>query len=126
MAQAVRYIMQVILFTMTLTYTLAISLDMFVIELSGAISIETLNAAFDLIITLMLLFTYCYLSECLTSDLLKIGEIFYNSAWYGWPVKQQKLLILSIGRGQHVFRLTSLELFECSLAIFSSVNSLRD
>lgn len=99
---------------------------MFVIELSGAISIETLNAAFDLIITLMLLFTYCYLSECLTSDLLKIGEIFYNSAWYGWPVKQQKLLILSIGRGQHVFRLTSLELFECSLAIFSSVNSLRD
>lgn len=114
--------MELILFAMTIMYTIAVALDLFAIELSQTISTATLNAAFGLIITLELLFTYCYLSECLTSDLLDIGDVFYSLPWYRLPAKRQTLLVLPIEQSQQVFRLRNLQLFDCSLTIFTSVN----
>lgn len=120
-AQAVGSIMALILFTMTLICTLVIALDLFAFELFSAFSIELMTNLLDLAIMLFLLLAYCFLSECVTLDLLKIGKIFYESAWYRLPVRQQKLLILPLSRGQRTIRLRCLGLFDCSLVVFCSV-----
>lgn len=116
--------MEMILFTLALTCTIVIALNLFVVELNGMLSMETLAAFIDLSGTLILMIIFCYLSECVTSDLLEIGENFYNSPWYRLPLKEQRLLVLSITRAQRVFRLKGLGLFDCSLAVFSSVKIL--
>lgn len=113
-------IMKVITFTVMLTCTLVIAFNLFVAEVSG-VGIETLFAFTDSLFMILITFMYCYLSEWVTSDLLEIGDLFYNSAWYRLPVKQQRLLTLPIGRAQREFRLSGLGLFDCSLALFSSV-----
>lgn len=113
--------MEMILFTMALSYTIVIALCLFAVELNELISIETLVAFINLIVVLVIMFIYCYLSEWVTSDLLEIGEIFYNSPWYELAVKEQQLLTLPIQRAHRVFRLKGLGLFECSLFVFSSV-----
>lgn len=59
-----------------------------------------------------------------TTDLLEIGDIFYNSAWYRLPIKEQRLLALPIQRSQREFRLSGLGFLDCSLAVYSSVKLL--
>lgn len=114
--------MDVILFAMILTCSVALALDLFAIELAGAVSIETTNAVLNINLLLILIFTYCYRSECVTTDLLEIGDHFYNSEWYRLPVKQQRLLALPIDRAHSEFRFKGLGLFNCSLAVFSSAS----
>lgn len=110
-----------ILFQIILTCTIVIALSLFVLELNDFLSIETLIALINLICVLMPMVIYCYLSEWVTSDLMEIGEIFYNSNWHRLPNKEQRLVALSIGQAQRVFRLRGLGLIDCSLAVFSSV-----
>lgn len=121
MAEAAGNLLEVILFMMMVTSTLIFALNLFALELIDAVCTETLNALLDIVFILALLFTYCYLSECMTSDLLEIGDIFYNSEWYRLRVKEQKLMAFPIQRAQSVFRLKGLGLLDCSLAVFSSV-----
>lgn len=123
LAKAVDHIMEIILFTMTLTCTTIIALNLFAVELNGLLSMATLTAFCDLLGMLLLLIMFCYLSECITSDLLEIGDIFYNSPWYQLRVEQQRLLALPIRRAQRVFRLKGLGLIDCSLVVFSSVRN---
>lgn len=113
--------MDPILFAMILTCSVALALDLFAIELAGVISVETTNAVLNINLLLILIFTYCYRSECVTTDLLEIGDNFYNSEWYRLPVKQQQLLALPIERAHSEFRFKGLGLLNCSLAVFSSV-----
>lgn len=113
--------MELISFSMILACTLVIALNLLAIELNYAISIEMLNVFINFSLMLISTFMYCYLSECLTSDLLDIGDIFYNSAWYQLAVKEQRLSMLPIERAQRVFRLRGLGLFDCSLTVFSTV-----
>lgn len=109
------------LFVMALTCTMAVAMNLFAVELNGIFSMTTLVACIDLFSVNSLMVIYSYLSEWITSDLLEIGDIFYNSAWYQLPVNEQRLLTLPIGRAQREFRLSGLGLFDCSLAVFSSV-----
>lgn len=114
--------MEMILFTMALVCTIVIALNLFIVELNGLFSMETLVAFIDTTAVIMLMLIYSYLSECLTTDLLEISDIFYNSEWYQLPANKQRFLVLPIGRAQRVFRLRGLGLFDCSLAVFGSVN----
>lgn len=121
LADSLYHLMELISFTTILTCTLIIALNLFAIDLTDTISIEAMNAFLNLLLVLLLTFMYCYLSECLTSDLLEIGDIFYNSEWYQLDVKNQRVLTLPIGRAQRVFRLRGVGLFDCSLSVFSKV-----
>lgn len=109
---------------MITTCTIIIALDLFAMELTDPVSVEKLNAFLDLFVELLLLFMYCYFSEYLTSDLLEVGDNFYNSDWYQLPAKEQQLLTLPIRRAQRVFRLKGCGLFDCSLPVLSSVKIL--
>lgn len=108
---------------MTFTCITVIVFNLFVIELSSTITLEIYCALGDLFTGLALTFVYFYLSEWITSDLLEIGDYFYNSAWYRLPAKQQKLLVLPIRRAQREFRLKGFGLFDCSLEVFGMVRS---
>lgn len=113
--------MEMILFQITLTCTIAIALNLFVIELNDLFSIETTIAMVNIVVVTLPMAIYCYLSEWITSDLLEVGDIFYNSKWYRLPFEEQRLVALPIERAQRVFRLRGLGLFDCSLAVFYSV-----
>lgn len=76
-----------------------------------------------LLVYLVLCFIYCYFSENMTTTSFEIGDVVYNSLWYEMSMKQQKAMILMIARSQKEFRLTGLELVECSLPTFLLVRA---
>lgn len=121
-AQSLYTVMEGVLFVTMLLFAIITAMSLLALELSNALSLETLDAFFDTILMVGLVLGYCYLSECVTSDLLEVGDIFYNSAWYHLPAKQKRLLVVPIGRAQNVFRLKCLGFVDCSLTVFSSVS----
>lgn len=54
---------------------------------------------------------------------MEFAGIVYNSLWYEMPLKEQKAIMLMMQRSQKEFRLTGLELVDCSLATFLEVTS---
>lgn len=123
LVQSVCDMMEAILFNMIFTCTVVIAFNLFVIESSDGYNFEMIIAFIDLSFMVGLTFAYFYLSEWITTDLLEIGDIFYDSPWYRLPTKHQKLLTLPIQRAGRELRLTGLGLFDCSLAVFSGVSN---
>lgn len=113
--------MELTLFIVTLTCTVTIAFNLFVVELSDSLDVESLCALLSLFTLTSASFIYFYASERLTRDLLEVGDVFYNSAWYRLPAKQQLLLKLVTIRAQRDVRLKSLGLIDCSLPVFASV-----
>lgn len=120
-ARSLCNMMELILFNLTFTCITAIAFNLFVIDLNDSLSYEIIVALADLFFVLNLTLAHFYLSEWITSDLLEIGNIFYNGAWYRLPTMQQKLLVLPIQRAGRPLHLEGLGLFDCSLAVFVSV-----
>lgn len=116
--------MGMILFALTLLCTIDMALNLRALEVNVAFSVEMLNTFVNFSMVIALTFAHYYFSEQITTDLLAIGEILYNSTWYELPVKQQRLIALPIQRAQREIRLRSLELFDCSLPVFSSVRQI--
>lgn len=113
--------MKVVLFNMTFTCVVVITMNLLVVELNESINLEMVVAFIDMSIIIGMTFALFYLAEWITSDLLSISHLFYSSAWYRLSVKQQILLVLSIQRAHRELRLNGLGLFKCSLPVFSSV-----
>lgn len=113
--------MEVIIFNITLICAVVIACNLLVFELIDEMNIVMLAAIIDLSVVIAMTFAYFYLSERITSDLLEIDDIFYDSPWYRLPIKRQKLLVLPIQRAGRELRMTGLGLFDCSLAVFSKV-----
>lgn len=80
---------------------------------------------FGLCVTILSIYILCFLSENVTNTLEAIGDIFYNSAWYRLPPKQQELFIVPIQRAQINFRLSGIGIVECSLKVFLLVRRFR-
>lgn len=121
MAESLREVMKVVLFSMTFTCGIVIAANLVVFELNESFNLEIFVAFLDMVVEIVMTFAHFYLAEWITSDLLSIGDHFYNSAWFCLPLKQQKLLVLPIQRAQRELRLKGLGLFECSLPVFSMV-----
>lgn len=113
--------MKAVLFNLTFACVIVIASNLLVVELNESINVEMMVAFVNLIVITVMTFAHFYLAEKITSDLLSIGDLFYNSAWYRLPIKQQKLLVLPIQRAQRELRLKCLGLFNCSMPVFSSV-----
>lgn len=113
--------MEFIIFNITFTCIIVIACNLFIIETNDALSFPIIVALADVITLVGLSFIYFYVSERITSKMMEIGDIFYHSAWYRLPTKQQSCLILPIQRAQREFRLRGLGLYDCSLPVFFSV-----
>lgn len=120
-AESLCDMMESVLFSMTFTCMVIIVFNLYVIELNDTLTFEIYCAFGNLAAGLALAFTYFFMSEWITSDLMQIGDHFYNSAWYQLPTKQQTLLVLPIQRAQRELRLSGLGLFDCSLEVFGQV-----
>lgn len=114
--------MSFVLFVNTLTCVIVIAFSLTVVEMSESVNIALCVAIANLGGVLGITFVHFYPSEWITSDLLVIGDLFYESSWYCLPTKQQKLLMLPIQRAERDFRLKSLGLIDCSLVILGSVS----
>lgn len=114
--------MKSIVFNTILTCVATIACNLIVIELNDSLSLEICVAFIDLIVIVGITFVYCFLAEWITTDLLQIGDILYNSPWYQvLSTNKQKLLILPFIRAGRELRLTGLGFFDCSLAVFAWV-----
>lgn len=120
-AKSIGDIMDGILFSMFVTCTVIIAFNLHVLGSNELFSLQTVVAICDVACLLPSSFTYCYQAEIVTANLLKIGDIVYGSAWYRLPVKQQQRLIFPLQRSQHIYRLKSLRLINCSLPVFWTV-----
>lgn len=118
--------MELLLFTITLECTVVIAFNLCVLEMSATVNLEAIVALLSLLFILSMTFAHFYLSEWITTDLLSIGDTFYNSEWHrAITAKRRQFLVLPIQLTQREFRLQGLGLFDCSLAFFLSVNSAR-
>lgn len=71
---------------------------------------------------MMMTYVFCYLSETITRNLHDVGRVFYESAWFLLPVRQQLIFHNVIERSQITFHLKGLGLIDCSLAVFWAVS----
>lgn len=92
------------------------------IDVTDILNMMTIISIYGLVCIFTQTLFYCYLAETVTSKLLSIGDIFYESDWYRLPVRQQQLVMLPIQRSQEEFRLSGLGLIDCSLWVFASVS----
>lgn len=86
------------------------------------ISVDSMVAIYDLFAVLTLAFLACYLSEMLTTVFMEADNIFYNCAWYEWPMTRQRNLIMAIRQTHDEFRLKSFGYSICSVSMFLKVN----
>lgn len=92
------------------------------VDVDNLFTITTVSVIDGLVFVFVQTFFYCYLSEGVTSKLRSIGDIFYESAWYQLPVKQQQMVQLPILQSEREFRLMGLGIIDCSLWVFVSVS----
>lgn len=123
-SNSVGEVMSVGLFFQLLVSAVSLAIYMFGIESNGNLSVSFFISIIGLTSVITTTYIFCFLSEYVTYKLSDIGDHFYNCAWYNLPVKQQKMFILPIQRAQVEFRINGLGLVECSLNVFSSVNSI--
>lgn len=121
-ADKTREIMKGILFYQMINCVINVAFDLFSLDQTlNERSTDTVHCIATLFSILLLAFIFCYYADRVTSDLLGIGDSFYNSLWYKSPFREQKLLILLIRRAQKEFRLTGFEIFDCSIEMFVMV-----
>lgn len=117
----IRVIMSESLFCQLCICAVVTAINLYALEVSGISSVHAITSFYDLNITLLTTFVFCYFSEKLSSDLYDISEIFYNSIWYQLPAKQQILIIFAIQHSQRQFRLSGFGIIDCSLGTFFTV-----
>lgn len=113
--------MEEMIFFVILTSIIVIAFNLFAMESSDWMSLQTIVGIGTLSCLLPLDFVYCFCSEMVAACLYEIGDIFYDSAWYRLPVKYQRLTILPIQRAGREMQFKCLGLVECSLAMFATV-----
>lgn len=109
------------IFCQLLCSAIELALYTFVIDGTAVMSPASNTAIIGAMTVLLPTFLFCKLSENMTDRLLKIGDVFYKCPWYRLSVRQQKLFLLPIQRGQMEYRISGLGIVECSLAIFTAV-----
>lgn len=113
------------LFSVLFNCVIFFALTLFSLEQTTVKNIQLLIKLIGLFSYLIIIYTYCYFSEAITTNSFKIGADAYDSLWNEMTMRQQKAIILVISRSQQEFRLTGLGLVDCSSARFLSVTVKR-
>lgn len=116
-------IMSIPVFSDLLTCALVIAFNLLLLESIDHFDLQIASSFYNMSTVVALTFIFCFLSENITSALLRVGDGVYESCWYRLPVRKQKQVTLPILRSQCVFRLEGLGLIYCSLETFVRVIS---
>lgn len=71
---------------------------------SDTLSFDLVFALAPMVTELFSIYIYCSYTDELTTDVRKIGYIFYDSLWYEMNVREQKCVTLIIQRAQKPFQ----------------------
>lgn len=124
LASAAQQILGAISFYQLVTCAIDLALSLFALDHNGIFSVDAIVALYIMVSAVTPTFIFCYLAECITSDLLCVGDIFYESAWYRLPAKQQTFAILLMQCSQRRFKLNGFGIVNCSMRVFLSVRWL--
>lgn len=116
-----RDLMSGVLFNALFSCVLYIALLLFSLDQSFTVDFALFINLVGIFVYLVTCYIYCYFSERITTNSIKIADDAYDSLWYRMTVRQQMKVMFIIQRAQKEFRLTGLELVDCSLATFLTV-----
>lgn len=118
-------IMNEVLFLRLLACSAIVALNLFAMELSDTVSLETIAAVYDMVTILAMTFLHCYYAETVTKALLGVGDAFFESSWYTGAIGQNAIvLLMPIQRSQRQFRMVTFNMIECSLTVFLKVGQM--
>lgn len=128
MAATVSEIMSSALFHQLMFCAITTAILVVAIDMNNLFTLTTVISIEGVLCTITPTFVFCNLSESITSELLAIGDTFYECGWYRLPVDQQKRILLPLRRSQKELRMTGLGMMDCSLQVFIKVSkySLKD
>lgn len=113
--------MSAALFCQLLFCAITAAVLLVVIDMDNIFTFSTIISIEGILTVMPLTFFYCNQSENVTSELLSIGDYFYERAWYHLPLKHQKLIVLPIQRSSKVILFKGLGIIDCSLGVFITV-----
>lgn len=111
-----------VLFYQLLVCAVIIAFNLFALDSTNGSILHSIVSFGEMLTTIIPTYIYCSLAENFTANLSEIGEIFYASTWYHFPVKYQKLMQIPIMRSQREIRLSGLGIIDCSLNVFLTVS----
>lgn len=115
MVEIIRGIMSAVLFYQFICCSAVIASSLRAFErYSDTISFDLVLAFAPMAIELSIIIVYCSYSDNVTSDVAKIGHLFYDLLWYEMNVREQKCVTLAIQRAQKLIPLSGYGVFNCS------------
>lgn len=121
LANTTNAIMSFSLFSDLLTCALVIAFNLLLLDSTDHMDLRIATSLYNMATITSLTLVFCLASESITEALFGVGDAFYESPWYCFPIQHQKQLILIITRSQRELRLEGLGLIFCSLETFGRV-----
>lgn len=85
------------------------------------IGIAAIEAIFCMFASGFWVFIYCLYATHMTTTLLSLGTVTFQSKWYNYPIKLRPYLILMIRRSQKSFYFNGFKIIRCDLESFATV-----
>lgn len=114
-------LLSVIIFMHLLCCAMIIAFNLILLECTDRFELQLISSLYITFSESATNFLFCFLAENITIALSNISDLFYSSMWFRLPIKQQKLITLTIARSQQEFHLQGLGLIPCSLSSFLQV-----
>lgn len=121
LADSTKAFMSATIFYQLLMCATCNAVQLFMLESNNVLSFEGIVSIYLLLMHMSLTYACCYLSESVTANLTRVGDIFFDFPWYQLPIQQQKLIIMPIQRSNRPFYFDGFGLVDCSLQTFLSV-----
>lgn len=67
---------------------------------------------------------YCYHATKVTARVSLMGDTIYDLDWFEYPIKLQKLIVLTIARSQKPGKFSGLDLIDCTLEALTKVSNI--
>lgn len=115
--------MSSVLFYQLVMCAAILAFNLYSLESNGiSTDLEVFSAIYEILMSTLPTFAYCYLSNKVTTRLLEVGDVFYGCVWYDLGVDQQKLFVSIIQRAQLDICFDGFGIIQCTLQSFSSVH----
>lgn len=76
---------------------------------------------FCLLLEIQLNFISCHYAQTVTTQSFEIADVIYNSFWYRMPIREQKMIQMTIHLSQKPVHLKGYKIFTCSMETFLTV-----
>lgn len=75
-----------------------------------------------LVLEILLNYISCSYAQSVTSNAFEVADVIYDTLWYQLPMKQQKMICMTIRLAQKPVYLQGYKIFTCSMETFLTVS----